>query len=835
MRSLRWYRYVWNELAGPSVLGLLLWTFVLLMNAFFLVAEKALSKGLGWELALRMFSYEIPRLLVLSIPMAVLLGALIAVGRLSADHEWVALQGGGYGPSRLLNPLLVWGVGASALAMGIYGVVVPRANYAGRQLFGEVLFVSNLAADLRPGVFYTQLPGTVMFVENIRSSSEGRLEGVFLHRSNPQQDGRDEVILARSGDLVPVPDGSGRLGVRLEHGVHHRYDPADPASYQKWAFDDYYDELPAHQFLQGLRDDPVRSVADMELPELFGELRAARAQLAADDGPGDRSVAESTMRRLRVRTASFELHRRIALPLACLLFAALALPLGVRRARSGKGAGFAVSLLVILLYWIVFTFAMNLARSGEIAPWLGAWSANLVLVPWAAVAYWRLRRSRGEREGVLSRVFGALYRTARFLAPRSTTSRAAQASGEALDDEAAPLADLAGNTRRFIGRLDQYIGRQYLRLVLLTLLAAITIYSVVELKRLVDGALKNDQPISLLLSYFVFAWPGMLNLAVPVACLVGSMVTFTVLTRTGELTAIRAAGISSRRALVPVVVLTTMLCGCLFLVQDQIRLHWGNGQSLVVGWAITRSTNQTAEEIKDRIMGRAPITRGMPAGGQWAFGPDGRQLYHYRLYDPDNGVFQGLSVLTIDRSEPRILDHRFAPLARWSGASWDVEDGWHWKFPENAMASYETGGSETPLALAPPERFSRREAVLSTRQSSTLQEQMSSAELIQQIDDLSASGYDTGRLEVAFWGKLAQSLTPLVMVLLGLSFAFRVGRRGSLYGIGVAILLVIVYWATFAVFNGLGLEAILPPFLAAWTPNILYGMLGAYLILYIPT
>jgi len=282
--------------------------------------------------------------------------------------------------------------------------------------------------------------------------------------------------------------------------------------------------------------------------------------------------------------------------------------------------------------------------------------------------------------------------------------------------------------------------------------------------------------------------------------------------------------------------LTGLICGLLFLAQDQVRIRWGGEQSLVVGWALTSSTNQKAEQLRDQIMGRAPITHGMPAGGQWAFGPRGERLYHYRLYDPENGVFQGLSVLTLDRSAPRVVDHRFSPLATWDGHAWQMRDGWHWSFPDDpAGGTFENIEGVSSLALDPPERFAQREAVLSSSGSANLQEQMSSAELLDQIRDLSASGYDTSRLEVALWGKLAQATTPLVMVLLGLPFAFRVGRRGSLYGIGVAILLVIVYWATFAVFNALGLETILPPLLAAWTPNVLYGLLGVYLILYIPT
>ena len=95
-------RYVLRELTGPTVLGFSLYTFILLMNAFFLLAQNAISKNLGWSLIGRLFVLELPNLLVLTIPMSVLLGVLIGIGRLSSDSEWIALQSAGRGPSVLL-------------------------------------------------------------------------------------------------------------------------------------------------------------------------------------------------------------------------------------------------------------------------------------------------------------------------------------------------------------------------------------------------------------------------------------------------------------------------------------------------------------------------------------------------------------------------------------------------------------------------------------------------------------------------------------------------------------------------------------------------------------
>jgi lipopolysaccharide export LptBFGC system permease protein LptF len=93
------------------------------------------------------------------------------------------------------------------------------------------------------------------------------------------------------------------------------------------------------------------------------------------------------------------------------------------------------------------------------------------------------------------------------------------------------------------------------------------------------------------------------------------------------------------------------------------------------------------------------------------------------------------------------------------------------------------------------------------------------------------SGYDVTHLRVALYAKTAMPLAPLVMVLIGLPFAFGAGRKGTLYGLGIALGLVIAYWAVFAVFNGLGLEGVVPAFLSAWAPNVLFALSGVYLLL----
>jgi len=827
LRPSRISRYVFAELMTPTILGLLLWTFILVMNLFFVVAEKALSKDLSFDLTLRMFVVGVPPILVLSIPMSVLLGSLIAVGRLSADHEWVALQGAGQGPMKLLKPLLLHGFLASLLAFYTYGELVPRSNFAGRYLQGQIVMSSSLASDLKPRVFYDQLENAVLYVDDIlpgSPSEEGRLRGVLLITTEPEEHSF-QVILARSGDIFPAADRSGTLIADLYDGVGHRYRPDAPDSYFLADFASHREPIPPPPYLQKLLEPPDKVTQDRTTTELFHELAALRqeqretiARLVAEgrdpNNRQDRFIIDN-----KVRLATLELNARVALPLASFIFAVMALPLGINRARSGKGAAFALSLLVLLIYWLTYTFAQRQAVLGHIPAWLGAWASSLILAPWVVISLWRLRRPAKTDSGLLE----LSARAGRALRGRLSGRKRRQQQAEAANDGEGPagvaaLENIGGTTNRFVVRLDQYVGLQYLRILTLALVSAYLIYALAELRGLTQGLMRSKESPTLLLTYYEYFAPSVLHIILPVSCLIGAVVAFTLLARTGELTAVKASGISMRRATGPVLVLTAVLCFLLFLIE----------------YHVVPVTNRLAQETEDKIMGRAPKTYGLRAGGRWGLATGGDKLYHYALYDKDRGEFQGLTVFTIDREAPRIVDHRYAQKARWRGNTAELEGGWFRSFePDGTPAVYETFEGVRTIELEPPAQLVAKQIKLSARADAA--EQMTLGELDDEIEVLKSRGYDTTHLEVAFWGKISRSTAPLVMVLLGLPFAFRVGKRGSLYGIGVALVLVLVYWAVFAIFNALGLETLLDPWAAAWAPNIFFGLLGTYLLLYVPT
>ena len=821
-RERRIHRYVLRELAGPTALGVLIYSFLLLMNELFLIAQQALARNLPFSMALKLLVLALPPILTLAIPMSVLLAALVAIGRLSSDHEWTALQSAGRGPRTLATPLAIYGLAATVIAFVVFNFLVPTSQQRARELNTEITLAGNLAADLRPRQW--EVTGnTHILVDEIRSTDRGRLDGVVLVRHERD---RLALIFADKGDLFLDPDRSGTLIVDLYSAIRHDFELRDVESYRIASWEAFRDRIPPPPHFKQLLEPPPEVATTMRLDNLWREYEVAAAALAAAQrkiavvGPAARG--EQIIARSRVVRSTVELHKRFALPLACFFFAILGGPLGVTRVRSGKGAGFSISLLVIILYYVTFTFFEGQAIRQKFPAWLGPWMGNLALVPWIGWAYWKLRRPSSHEVGLIGRGFGSAIRTVRALHARLSKRAARPAELEETEPEQM-LSDFTGTPNRFIRRLDRYVGVQFLRVLAMAVAAAATLFLLFEIKDTVEELFKRQQPISLLFRYLGYHILERLPEIMPLGCLVGSVVVFSLLARNGELTALKANGISLRRIAVPVLALTGGLSVLLFMV----------------GNTILPTATRKARAISDEIHGKPPATRGLPATGNWTFGPDGRRLYYYQYYDALKDEFHSLRVLTLDSTRRIVLDHRYAERAWYrDNEGWTLSGGWFIEFASDGkwatnQESYEgvyTAELDSPEALAPN---TGRTSL--SRNKTDYGNVLTLAEIKERIEDLRARGYDVTSMRVAWHSKFARAVTPLVMVLLGLPFAFLFGRKGSLYGIAVSFVLAIVYWAVFSGFNALGLESLLAPVLAAWAPNVLFGLLGAYLLLYVPT
>jgi LPS export ABC transporter permease LptG len=282
----------------------------------------------------------------------------------------------------------------------------------------------------------------------------------------------------------------------------------------------------------------------------------------------------------------------------------------------------------------------------------------------------------------------------------------------------------------------------------------------------------------------------------------------------------KAAGVSVYRVCLPVLVLGLA----------------GSGVMFAAGEFLLPYTNRIASRDYNVIKGRPPQSSNY-FEKRWILGRDGRFYYYDYLQErgapapvpgspaADGGVtLFGLSVFEVDPKAWELREHLYANRARWEEPAYELQEGWRRRYrPKPAMQEFSQTRSRE---IERPEYFRRED-----KDSDTLR----FGELREQIRTLEARGLDVVKLRVFMHRKLAFPLVVVVMTLIGIPFAFVVARRGALYGIGVSIVIAIVYWTSLTIFEHLGNNGLLPPLLAAWAPNVLFATAGLYLMLNLDT
>jgi LPS export ABC transporter permease LptG len=308
----------------------------------------------------------------------------------------------------------------------------------------------------------------------------------------------------------------------------------------------------------------------------------------------------------------------------------------------------------------------------------------------------------------------------------------------------------------------------------------------------------------------------MLYQIAPLAVLIAVLVTFGVLNRNSELIAMKATGISLYRLVVPILSISAILAVTLFLF-DEFYLPQANRRS---------------EALRNIIKGLPPQTVLHPENN-WIFGQprpgEPSRIFYYKFFDPDHNEFANLSIFEFDPSTFALSRRIFASRAVWNPAtaSWRFLNGWQRDIAGPSVTEYRDFKQASFAEIHEDPSHFKKESLQS--------QEMNFGQLDRYITDLSQSGFDTMRLRVALWHKLAYPLIAIVMAMLGIPFALSMGRRGSLTGIAVAIAVALAYFVVDGLFGAMGTVNYLPAALAAWSPDILFGLTGGYLLLRTPT
>ncbi|HYB99973.1 MAG TPA: LPS export ABC transporter permease LptF [Candidatus Limnocylindrales bacterium] len=362
-------RYLLREVRGAFAAGMALAVAILFVLRMVEFVDLAFARGVPARLVLSLAGYIVPSYLEVALPMAALLSVVVVFARLSADGELIALRASGISLRQLSRPLFVFGVTTAVLSLALGVWMRPWAN-RGIERATYKMARTRLTAALRPGVFNSWFGGVILYVDQLDGKT-GHMQRVVLSEERDQY-GR-KTIFAGEGTIRSNEDARTAY-LQLVGGSLITYH-ASGKYHDKTDFDSLELNL-------DMAEDTGVDLAKQGGPPAMklGDLLARRRDLLAR---GEPALEESV-----------ELHRKLVLPVAALLLPLVGVPLGASGRRGVKSRGLVTSVAVVLLYYLLLTAAMTLARGGQLPVGLAMWMPNVVL---GLLGWWMFQRASLER------------------------------------------------------------------------------------------------------------------------------------------------------------------------------------------------------------------------------------------------------------------------------------------------------------------------------------------------------------------------------------------------------------------------------------------------------
>jgi len=345
-------RYVLREIAFPFCMILLVLTFVLLMGKILQVMDLMINKGIAFADIARLMLYLLPSFLIFTIPISLLIAILIGLGRLSGDNEWTILKMSGVSLYQLSFPVACAALVAFLMTLATTIFLVPYGNLASKVLLMDMAR-QKASIGIREKVFIDDFQGILLYAERIPVHGDF-LEGVLISDNRISRE--PSTIIARRAYLVSNPDTM-VVTLRLEDGSTHTVD-AGLNLYRKMDFRFYDVRLDLASALSAEKKNGIKSRTEMSLSELTTTL-------------GNRGLKEEALRELAI-----ELNKKLTVPLSCLVFALIAIPLGIRAHRSVRARGLTIGIFLVLGYYLFLLGGEALVETGRLSPILGTWTPN---------------------------------------------------------------------------------------------------------------------------------------------------------------------------------------------------------------------------------------------------------------------------------------------------------------------------------------------------------------------------------------------------------------------------------------------------------------------------
>lgn len=345
-------RYIFKEITSLFFIILFTLTFVLLMGNILQIMDLMVNKGISFLAIVKLIIFLLPSLFMFTIPIAFLVSILIAMGRFSADNEITALKTSGVSLMQIYYPVAFASLIAFAFTIIIGYYLVPHSYSASKRLLFD-LAQQHAAIGIKEKVFNADFKDILLYAEKIHPKGD-YMENVMI--SDNRIKGEQNTILAKKAYLFADAD-SMTVMLRLEGGSIHTVS-SDFKKYRKIDFKSYDINLDLSTSISPANHSKTKD--EMTMNELLEKMKE----------PGLNKVA--------LREFAIEVHKKFSIPLSCIFFGLLALPLGIRNHRAVKSRGFTVGIIIATSYYLLRIGGEALIETGRLSPEVGVWTPNFI-------------------------------------------------------------------------------------------------------------------------------------------------------------------------------------------------------------------------------------------------------------------------------------------------------------------------------------------------------------------------------------------------------------------------------------------------------------------------
>ena len=353
--------YILKEVTISIIMSAAILVLVLFIGNVVKLAGLIITKGIGIGYVGKLFFILLLKPLNYIIPMSTLTGVLLAFGRFSSDNEITALKAIGFNLYKLMIPAMIIGLVLSLFSIMLNDRFIPNVHFAIRQLLADI-GMKKPAACLEEGTFIKTFKDYIIFIHEIDGN---KLKGIRIYQ--PQEGRPTRTITAEEGELIPISEKK-MVALKLINGASDEPSADDPTSFYKLNFKTYYLTLDLRSQLSG--KDIQKKPKDMNFQELTKKIKY--------------------LNRSRINTLPLiiEIHKKLSLSFASLVFVMIGLPLALLAKRGEKFIGFGLGLGVFIIYYLLLSFGKAMALKEAFSPALCMWIPNILIGAAGIILFW---------------------------------------------------------------------------------------------------------------------------------------------------------------------------------------------------------------------------------------------------------------------------------------------------------------------------------------------------------------------------------------------------------------------------------------------------------------